>query len=80
MNYYRSIKLKRMFLGDEYNVWWGTKFSKKGIKPPIVVRLIKVTPMGYNLLNLDTNKCILRRHLYPSKHYNNDGQNMSFLY
>lgn len=27
-------------------------------------RFIKVTPKGFNILDLDTNRCILRKHIY----------------
>lgn len=30
----------------------------------IIVKFIKVTPKGYNLLDIKTNKCFLRYHLY----------------
>jgi hypothetical protein len=29
-----------------------------------IVKFIQVTPKGFNLLNLKTNKCILKHHLY----------------
>lgn len=29
-----------------------------------VVKFIKVTPKGFNFLNVETNKCILKRHVY----------------
>lgn len=47
-------------LGYEYLVWWDYKDKMR-------VKFIKVTPKGFNLLNLDTNKCIIKRHLYLSK-------------
>ena len=34
-----------------------------------VCRFIKVTPKGYNFLRLDTNKCILKSHLYDRRFY-----------
>lgn len=33
----------------------------------MVVRFIQPTQKGYNFLNVDTAKCILRHHLYPQK-------------
>jgi hypothetical protein len=33
----------------------------------ITVRFIKVTPKGFNLLNLKTSKCLFKSHLYDSK-------------
>ena len=32
--------------------------------PRRIVKFIKVTRKGYNLLDMDTHKCILRGHLY----------------
>ncbi len=46
--YFRSFKL-----GSLYN----TPFNR-------IVKFIKVTPKGYNLLDIKTNKCIMRHHLY----------------
>ena len=52
----RPVKLD---LGSEYSIWyWGRILE---------VKFIKVTEKGYNLLNISTSKCILRRHLYPQK-------------
>jgi hypothetical protein len=47
-------------LGYEYLVWWNYADKMR-------VKFIKVTPKGFNLLNLDTNKCIIKHHLYLSK-------------
>jgi len=33
----------------------------------LICRFVKVTPKGFNLLNLETSKCILRSHLYCQK-------------
>lgn len=33
----------------------------------IYCKFIQPTRCGYNFLNVKTNKCILRQHLYPSK-------------
>ncbi len=46
-------------LGDEYFI-----YARNG---GIRCQFIKVTPCGYNFLNLDTSKCVLKKHLYPSK-------------
>lgn len=50
----------KMNLGRSYFVDY---YSKK----EIVVKLIKVTEKGYNLLNLHTNTCLLKSHIYPAK-------------
>lgn len=34
-------------------------------------QLIQPTPKGYNFLNLQTHKCILKHHIYPSKLFPN---------
>lgn len=48
-------------LGKDYWCGWA------GYKPT-KVRLIKTTKMGYNLLNLETNKVFLMgSHIYPKK-------------
>ena len=41
-------------LGEEYKVGWRGNICK----------FIKVTPKGFNLLDLKTHKCILKKHLY----------------
>ena len=33
----------------------------------ITVKFIKVTKTGYNFLNIETNKCVCKYHLYPFK-------------
>ena len=43
-------------LGEEYWVKWGRKW--------VLCRFIKVTRKGFNLLNLETHKCLVRHHLY----------------
>ena len=53
-------RLIRLELGKEYLL--STYYL-----PKIHCKFIKVTRCGYNFLNLETNKCILNRHLYPSK-------------
>lgn len=49
-------------LGKEYIVWWGGNKRRQ-----MRVKFIQVTRMGYNFVNLETNKCILKQHLYQSK-------------
>lgn len=51
---------KNLKLGKHYIIWFGYKRK-------IVCKFIQPTKYGFNFLNLDTSKCILRRHLYPSK-------------
>jgi len=57
-------KLIELKLGETYVINWGEEN-----KPPrIICKFIKVTRCGYNFLDLNTNSCILRHHLYPSKY------------
>ena len=51
---------KKLKLGKHYVIWFG--FQNK-----MMCKFIQPTKCGFNFLNLDTNKCILRQHLYPSK-------------
>ena len=54
------VRLEHFNLGDELIVYWHWRKN-------IHVKFIKVTKCGYNLLDIDTNKCILKQHLYPAK-------------
>lgn len=36
------------------------------------LKFIKVTPKGFNLLDLETNRCIMNKHLYSRNWYNKD--------
>ena len=53
---------QRLILGRHYIVRHSKFYSKMTL-----CKFIKVTACWYNLLNLDTNKCILKHHLYPNK-------------
>ena len=46
-------------LGKYYHIHWGRNLIK--------VKLIQVTEYGYNLLNEETNCCVLSHHLYVPK-------------
>jgi hypothetical protein len=46
-------------LGEHYHI-----LTWRGV---VICQFIKVTKCGFNFLNIDTSKCILYRHLYPSK-------------
>ena len=54
----RGVVLEGAFmeLGSTYYIQSGRKF--------IECKLIQVTPFGYNLLNIEKNRCVLKRHLY----------------
>ena len=53
----RQIYKRSFRLGQNYWVYFG-----RG--KPMLCRFIKVTTKGFNLLNLETNACVLRSHLY----------------
>jgi hypothetical protein len=48
--YFRSFKLGSLYESYLY--------------PGRILKFIKVTRKGYNLLDIETNKCILNQHLY----------------
>lgn len=54
-------KPKKLELGKNYYVG----FSYKDI---VKCKFIQTTKSGFNFLNLQTNKCILKHHLYRSKY------------
>lgn len=56
----KILRLDHFELGSNYQI----KFPAGNF---VNVRFIKVTPCGYNFLNLETNKCLLKRHLYKDK-------------
>lgn len=63
---------KKLFLGEEFIV-------SIGAVKPRHCRFIKVTEKGYNFLNLKTNVCILKNHLYQSKAANHIEGNWFFI-
>ena len=50
----------RLTLGEYYIIHFG--YQNK-----MMCKFIQPTKYGFNFLNLNTNKCILKHHLYPSK-------------
>ena len=62
MGYYQGHHLRfgvmKFRLGDICN------FSFAGSKKKQLCKFIKVTRKGFNFLNIETSKCILRSHLY----------------
>ena len=59
MKKYDRIQVK-LELGKDYLVYYTYKKKMK-------CRFIQPTRCGFNFLDLETNKCILPKHLYPSK-------------
>jgi hypothetical protein len=68
MGFLRDLKPIKLELGHDYLVHWG-------LREPLVLRFIQPTAKRYNFLNLETSKCILKRHLYPNAHYSRKGDN-----
>ena len=57
---YEDLKLGTIYRVYWENFGWGKcRFY--------TAKFIKVTPKGYNFLDLETNKCILKQHLYRNK-------------
>ncbi len=59
--FFKNRKSQTMSLNKEYLV------KHKSFDRIVKLRLIKVTPKGFNLLNEENGKCVLDRHLYPNK-------------
>jgi hypothetical protein len=61
-DYNKIRRLPRQFkLGKYYAIWY-SPFGK-----PRICKFIQPTKCGFNFLDLNTNKCILKQHIYPSK-------------
>lgn len=61
MKYKGNVELTEYPLSLGKNVW----IVSRGLW--LQVKLIKVTKCGYNLLDETQNRCVLKRHLYPTK-------------
>lgn len=59
----KKRKFIKLELGSDYSVGFGV-YDRHIVD----CKFIQVTEKGFNLLNLKTNKCILKRHLYISKY------------
>lgn len=51
----------RLTLGKKYVLWYN-------YKQKFICQFIQPTKCGFNFLNINTHKCILKYHLYPSKY------------
>lgn len=58
---YKDRVAKKLKLGKHYVVWFNYKNK-------MMCKFIQPTKCGFNFLNLDTNKCIIKHHLYPIKY------------
>lgn len=58
----KFVNFDKLDLGKEYLVHfnWNMKGARR-------CKLIKVTAKGYNFLDIERNKCILKKHLYVNK-------------
>jgi hypothetical protein len=71
---FKFHKIPRILeLGSKYTIQWNS--SNKLID----VIFIKVTKLGYNFLDLKTNKCLLKQHIYISKCPNHVGKDLWFF-
>lgn len=63
----RVRRHKELFvLGREYEITYNMDYNGKPRKPRVVkCRFVQVTKKGFNLLDLETNRCLLDRHMYP---------------
>lgn len=69
MIFKEHFKLVNFKLGDEF-IFYG-KFH---------VRLIKVTPKGYNFLLLEKNECFYQRHFYRSKYFRSEDKSFVSIF
>jgi hypothetical protein len=69
----------KLDLGKDYFIWWGWN-SKLRRRVLYRCRLIQPTAKGFNFLNLETSKCMLPVHLYPSKHPNHIKDNNTWFW
>lgn len=63
---------QQLILGEKYYF----KFNHGG---GVLCKFIRPTPKGYNFLNIETSKCILKQHLYPSKCENHKDGNFFWI-
>ena len=62
----------QLILGKHYIVYYDYKNKS-------ICKFIQPTKCGFNFLNLETNKCIIKSHLYPSKCENHISGNWYFV-
>ena len=49
-------------------------------KQPRICKLIQPTEKGYNFLDIETNKCLLKHHLYPYRKWNTEQKELEKIY
>ena len=68
---------RKLKLGEYYSLKWDKWSSDKKYYQ---VRFIQPTEKGYNFLDLQTAKCLLKHHLYPSKHPEHTKKNETWFW
>lgn len=58
------MDVKRLPIRLELGKYYIVGFS---YNTQIICKFIQTTKCGFNFLNVETNKCLLKHHLYPSK-------------
>lgn len=66
--YLHRLLPRKFVLGGNY-LMIGKTYERK-------VRLIQPTLKGFNFLNLETNKCVFKNHLYPSTAQNHQNTSL----
>ncbi len=60
----KNIYPVKLEIGKHYVLYFSLG---NGAKYKMLCKFIQVTKCGFNFLNLDTNKCVLKHHLYKIK-------------
>ena len=55
-----------------YDVTLGRDYEMRIFGKTLAVRFIKVSPKGFNFLNLKTSRCVLKTHVYDRKYVGRD--------
>lgn len=72
INQWRPKPPRKLILGNYYIVYYN-------VNKPILCKFIQPTRCGFNFLDINTNKCILKHHIYPSKCENHKSGNWFFI-
>ena len=59
-----AFREETFILGEDINILWGWHVNRRRVP----CEFIKVTPKGFNFLNLETNKCVFKHHLYTKRY------------
>lgn len=72
----KNIYPVKLEIGKHYILWFRLG---SGAKYKMLCKFIQVTRCGYNFLNLDANKCVLKHHLYKIKNINYSSGNWFYI-